>query len=122
MLRLRPQSEELNNLADQNHSDGDERKPEERIDFASDEIPKNPGLLFGDTVLGRFRSEKNFEMSSAVAFRAHFLIGGKESELNCKNFSAFFFFHFLSRQPAAAIMAIVLPTLREVNLLRPGVC
>lgn len=78
MLRLRPQSEECNNLADQNRSDGEEKEPEERIDFASNEISKNPGLLFGITVPGRLRSEKNsddVERSKAVAFRAHFLIG-----------------------------------------------
>lgn len=70
-LRLPPQSEERNNLADQNRSDGDEREPEERIDFASDEIPKNSGILVGVTVPGRGRSEKNsddVERSGAVAF------------------------------------------------------
>lgn len=71
MLRLRPQSEERNDLADKNRSDGDEREPEERIDFASDKIPKNPGILIGVTVPGRLRSEKNsddVERSRAVAF------------------------------------------------------
>lgn len=70
LLRLRPQSEELNNLADQNRSDGDEREPEESIDFASNEIPQNPGILVGITGPGRLRSQKNsddVERSRAAA-------------------------------------------------------